>query len=101
MRMVRETANHAARNEAAGAESYQRTAPILRLPQADELDALLCWVTHAGASDEPGSARRFFDLLRDPGIREIYGTALESLRPGTADVASHGSTVGRRTFANK
>ena len=82
MRMVRETANHVSRNEVAGAESSaSNAAPILRLPQADELDALVLLVTHPeqAASQE---AQRIFDLLRDPGIREIYGTALEALRAG-------------------
>jgi len=32
-------------------------------------------------------AQRIYDLLRDPGIREIYGNALEALRAGgRADV---------------
>ena len=82
MRMVRETANHAARNEAAGAESLPaNAAPILRLPQADELDALALLVTHPEQATSQ-EAQKIFDLLRDPGIREIYGTALESLRAG-------------------
>jgi uncharacterized protein related to proFAR isomerase len=52
-----------------------------RAPQADELDALVLLVAQPrlAATDE---ASKLLELLRDPGIREIYAAALETLRAG-------------------
>jgi DNA primase len=86
MRMVREAASHAPRNEAATPMTPAEADPIRRVPQADELDALALLVAQPklAACEE---AQQIFELLRDPGIREIYGTALETLRAGgRADV---------------
>jgi DNA primase len=86
MRMVREAASHAPRNEAAPPVASAKADSIRRVPQADELDALALLVAQPklAAREE---AQRIYELLRDPGIREIYGTALENLRAGgRADV---------------
>jgi DNA primase len=81
MRMVREVASHSPRNEAATSVATAETDPIRRVPQADELDALALLVAQPklAAREE---AQQIYELLRDPGIREIYGTALETLRAG-------------------
>ena len=81
MRMVREVASHSPRNEAATSVAIAETDPIRRVPQADELDALALLVAQPklAAREE---AQQIYELLRDSGIREIYGTALETLRAG-------------------
>jgi DNA primase len=86
-RMVREAANHAFRSEAKRSEvPSDSAAPVSRLPQADELDALALLVAHPEQAAKP-EAQQIYDLLRDAGIKEIYGTALDALRAGgRADV---------------
>jgi DNA primase len=86
-RMVREAANHAFRSEAKRSELPPDNATaVSRLPQADELDALALLVAHPEQAAKP-EAQQIYDLLRDAGIKEIYGTALEALRAGgRADV---------------
>ncbi len=86
MRMVREAASQAPRRDAAEPAPPAEAMPAQRRPQADELDAVVLLATQPKlASSE--EAQRVFELLRDPGIREIYGIALETLRAGgRADV---------------
>jgi DNA primase len=84
MRMVREVANQASRSESSAivpSQSVSESATVRRAPQPDELDALVLLVTHPELSQKP-EAEQILDLLHDPGIRQIYGTALETLRTG-------------------
>ena len=88
MRMVREATSHAPRAEAAASVSTSaaEASPMRRAPQPDELDALALLVAQPKLATSP-EAQQIFDLLRDPGIREIYGNALAALRAGgRADV---------------
>ena len=88
MRMVRESTSHAPRTEVSSptATSAAQDATVRRAPQADELDALALLVAQPKLATCP-EAQQIYDLLRDPGIREIYGNALEALRAGgRADV---------------
>jgi hypothetical protein len=53
---------------------------------ADELDALALLVAHPEVASSP-AVLQIHDLLRDPGIKQIYGSALDGLRAGgRADV---------------
>ncbi len=86
MRMVREAASHSPRPEAATTTGAAEGRPGNRVPQADEVDALALLVAQPKLATL-GEAQQIYDLLRDPGIREIYGAALETLRAGgRADV---------------
>jgi DNA primase len=81
MRMVRETSNRAP----GGAVAPETSAPDFaarRAPQPDELDALVLLVAHPELAPSE-DALRILELLRDPGIRQIYGTALDALRAGS------------------
>jgi DNA primase len=81
MRMVRETSNRAP----GGAVAPETSAPDFaarRAPQPDELDALVLLVAHPELAPSE-DALRILELLRDPGIRQIYGTALDTLRAGS------------------
>jgi hypothetical protein len=79
-RMVRESAGRGPEPAPTGtAGAVGEPAP--RVPQPDELDALVLLATRPEvAATEP--ARHVLDLLRDPGIRQIYGAALDTLRAG-------------------
>ena len=81
MRMVRESSHRAPGADSVAPASAAPVGQDRRAPQPDELDALVLLVTHPelAASAE---ALRILDLLRDPGIRQIYGTALDALRAG-------------------
>lgn len=86
MRMVREATSHAPRTEIAAGVLPAEAGPIRRIPQADELDALALLVAQPKLATCQ-EAQQICDLLRDPGIREIYGAALGTLRAGgRADV---------------
>ncbi|HEX7506011.1 MAG TPA: hypothetical protein VF550_04520, partial [Polyangia bacterium] len=88
MRMVREATSHAPRTEAAASvtTSAAEASPMHRAPQPDELDALALLVAQPKLANSP-EVQQIYELLRDPGIREIYGNALEALRAGDrADV---------------
>jgi DNA primase len=88
MRMVREATSHAPRMEAAAPEttSAAEASSMRRAPQPDELDALALLVAQPKLATSP-EVQQIYDLLRDPGIREIYGNALAALRAGgRADV---------------
>jgi DNA primase len=87
MRMVREHSNQSLRPEAqataATADSVAQAVPTV---QPDELDALALLVTHPELAARP-EAQQVLDLLHDPGVRQIFGTALDTLRAGArADV---------------
>ena len=86
MRMVREAASHSPRAETATTVGPAEGISGRRVPQADEVDALALLVAQPKLASQE-EAQRIYDLLRDPGIREIYGAALETLRAGgRADV---------------
>jgi DNA primase len=86
MRMVREASHQPGRAEPATAEANQPKAS--RSIPSDELDALVLLVTHPEVANHP-SAQSILDLLRDPGIKQIYAAALDGLRAGgRADVPS-------------
>jgi len=81
MRMVREAGGHVPRPDVSAQPVVVDPVQVRRAPQADELDALALLVAQPKlASCE--EAQQILALLRDPGIREIYGAALESLRGG-------------------
>jgi DNA primase len=80
-RMVREAAGQAQRNQAKSAETSVVVPPPRRVLPPDELTALVLLLTRPEvAVTEP--ARQILELLRDPGIRQIYGVALDALRAG-------------------
>lgn len=81
MRMVRESSHRSPGGEPAVPEASVTAPPTRRMPQPDELDALVLLVTHPELAPSEG-AQRVLELLRDPGIRQIYGTALDTLRAG-------------------
>jgi hypothetical protein len=84
--MVRESTSHAPRTEAAAPLTPPDAGPVRRTPQSDELDALALLVAQPKLAASP-EAQQIYDLLRDPGIREIYGAALATMRAsGRADV---------------
>jgi len=86
MRMVREATSHAPRAEATAPLAPAEAGPIRRTPQSDELDALALLVAQPKLAASP-EAQQIYDLLRDAGIREIYGAALATMRAsGRADV---------------
>jgi len=86
MRMVREATSHTPRTETVAGVVAVETGPERRAPQADELDALALLVAQPKLATCP-EAQQIYDLLRDSGIREIYGNALAALRAGgRADV---------------
>jgi len=86
MRMVREATSYAPRTEAAAPAAPADPGTVRRLPQSDELDALALLVAQPKLAACP-EAQQIHDLLRDPGIREIYGAALATMRAGgRADV---------------
>lgn len=88
MRMVREAASHTARSDASEhPPTAASAAPVVpRVVAADELDALALLVAHPEVASSP-AVLQIHDLLRDPGIKQIYGAALDGLRAGgRADV---------------
>jgi DNA primase len=86
MRLVREATSHAPRAEATAPLTPAEVGPVRRTPQSDELDALALLVAQPKLAASP-EAQQIYDLLRDPGIREIYGAALVTMRAsGRADV---------------
>ena len=78
-RMVRESAGQPPRDAGQPAVPPGETAD--RLPQPDELDALVLLVTRPETA-LCEHAQHVADLLRDPGIQQIYTTALDALRAG-------------------
>jgi DNA primase len=78
-RMVREASGRSVESPAGAAVPAAET--VHRAPQPDELDALVLLVSRpeVAASEH---ARQVLDLLRDPGIMQIYGAALDALRAG-------------------
>ena len=90
VRMVRDTAADRVLNP------VSPTAPVVGVPTAeaeaqpdpprDELAVLALLVSHPELAPTEDAAR-VFDLLVDPGVRQIYRTALQALRDGArADV---------------
>ena len=78
-RMVRESWGKT--SEATPPTAAAAPEPPRRPPQPDELDALVLLVSRPEVAGLP-SAQQVLALLRDPGIRQIYGTALDALRAG-------------------
>ena len=81
MRMVRESNNRAPGGDSVAPASSAQAIQDRRTPQPDELDALVLLVTHPELASS-AEAQRILELLRDAGIRQIYGTALDALRAG-------------------
>jgi DNA primase len=80
-RMVRESSAPVSRGEVRPAEPVAVEASH-RAPQPDELDALVLLVSRPEvAITEP--AQQVLELLRDPGIQQIYAAALDALRSGS------------------
>jgi DNA primase len=79
-RMVREAAGQAPRGNAVAA--VPAVDPVRRVPQPDELDALVLLVSRPEVAVTE-YAQQVLELLRDPGIRQIYGAALDALRAGS------------------
>jgi len=81
-RMVRESASQAHRREPAAAAPREEASGAERpAVSPDEIDALALLVAHPELAQDP-AAERVLGLLRDPGVRQIYATALEALRAG-------------------
>jgi DNA primase len=63
------------------AAETQAVSTTQRTPPKEQLEALVLLVTHPELAALP-EAQRVLDLLVDPGVRQIYRTALEALRRG-------------------
>jgi DNA primase len=85
-RMVREASSHGQRGESQAPAAEVPAAPVCRTVPADEVDALALLVAHPQlASSE--IAQETLEMLRDPGIHQIYAAALATLQAGgRADV---------------
>jgi DNA primase len=59
----------------------QAVSTTQRTPPKEQLEALVLLVTHPELAALP-EAQRVLDLLVDPGVRQIYRTALEAVRRG-------------------
>jgi DNA primase len=81
LRMVRESSNEFARKQEVAAPLRQEAVPEIRSLPSEELDALALLVAHPELAASP-AAQQILDLLRDPGIREVYQTAFAALRAG-------------------
>ena len=81
LRMVRERSNEFARKQEVAAPLRQEAVPEIRSLPSEELDALALLVAHPELAASP-AAQQILDLLRDPGIREVYQTAFAALRAG-------------------
>ena len=79
VRMVRASAGQGPRDDAEVAAPA--SAVVRRAPQPDELDALVLLVSRPEVASSP-HAQQVLGLLRDPGIQQIYATALDGLRAG-------------------
>jgi hypothetical protein len=86
-RMVREASSHVQRSEHSATPAAAIVPPpATRVVSADEVDALALLVAHPEvASSEV--AQQILEVLRDPGIQQIYAAALAALvAGGRADV---------------
>jgi DNA primase len=80
-RMVREAGGHPTTSDAA-ATAPEPAASVTRRPVSpDELDALALLVSRPEVAQSE-HARQVFERLRDPGVQQIYGAALEALSTG-------------------
>jgi DNA primase len=79
-RMVREASGRTTESAAVAPEPAGE--PARRPPQPDELDALVLLISRPEVAATE-HARQVLDLLRDPGIQQIYASALEALRGGS------------------
>jgi DNA primase len=77
-RMVRESAARPAPEASPAAPAAETARPALR---SDDLDALVLLVARPEVAMSP-YARQVQDLLRDPGVRQIYAAAMETLSTG-------------------
>jgi DNA primase len=85
-RMVREASSFAPHREDASAAPAAPAPAATRPVPSDELDALALLVAHPEAAAKE-VAQEILATLRDPGIQQIYSTALSSLQAGgRADV---------------
>jgi DNA primase len=85
-RMVREASSHSARGETPAAAAQAILAAPHRLAPADEVDALALLVAHPELASSD-LAQHTLDMLRDPGIQDIYRAALATFQAGgRADV---------------
>jgi len=78
-RMVREVSGRPTEGPAAVAAPAVET--VHRAPQPDELDALVLLVSRPEVA-ACEHAQQVLALLRDPGIQQMYGAALDALRAG-------------------
>jgi DNA primase len=85
-RMVREASSQPSRPDSTPSSAPIPALTASRPVPSDEVDALALLVAHPEvASGE--AAQQTLDMLRDPGIRQIYSTALAALQSGgRADV---------------
>jgi DNA primase len=82
VRMVRDAAMaRGVRKPAPVEESAEPATPARRDPPRDEMDAFTLLATHPELAQGEDAAR-VYDLLIDPGVRQVYGAALQSLQDG-------------------
>jgi DNA primase len=80
-RMVREASSQLSRPDSTPSSAPIPALTASRPVPSDEVDALALLVAHPEvASGE--AAQQTLDMLRDPGIRQIYATALAALQAG-------------------
>jgi DNA primase len=102
MRMVRETANHAARNEAAGAESppAARTRRFFACPRRMSSTPWLCWL-RIQSKRRARKRRRFLTFCEIRASEKSMERHSSRYVPGDGRTCQPGSIVGRRTSATK
>lgn len=82
VRMVRDAASdRGARKPVPVEETAQPAAPERREPPRDETDAFTLLATRPELANGEDAAR-VYDLLVDPGVRQVYGAALQCLQDG-------------------
>lgn len=82
-RMVREAQSHATRGSAPAVEPAAIAAPppSARAVPSDEIDALALLVAHPELASSEGT-QQILEMLRDPGLRQMYAAAMEMLAGG-------------------
>ncbi len=82
VRMVRDAAtDRGPRRPAAAEVPAQPAAPERREPPRDEVDAFTLLAAHPELAQSEEAAC-VYDLLVDPGVRPVYGAALQALQDG-------------------
>jgi len=85
-RMVREASYHVQRGDNPAPVAEGVAPPARRTVPPDEVDALALLVAHPEVASSE-IAQQTLDVLRDPGIQQIYAAALATLQAGArADV---------------